>query len=107
MLSGVRAEDPMGFSGFGGLAARMPRPLLFYVPTCAVVVFALVGTALMDDGAPAERFTGPAIGLFDLVAFVLAMSVRRRTELDAGTWRACSWFAAGSAVGVASVAGFI
>lgn len=83
------------------------RPMLFYVPAGSIVVAVLVAVTMVGGDGTGQRFAGPATGLFELVAFVLAMFVRRRVELDPGTRRAWTWFAAGSGIGVLSVAAFI
>jgi diguanylate cyclase (GGDEF)-like protein len=82
------------------------RPLVFYVPAVAVVLVILLKLVFVPSGATVEQIAGPAIGLFDVVAVVLAIFVRRRKDLDQRTRRAWTWFAASRVVGVMSGVGF-
>jgi diguanylate cyclase (GGDEF)-like protein len=95
--------------GIGRLAAAGTRwpPVAFYLPAGAVVLAVLVGLARAAEDVPVERVAGPAIGLFDLTALVLAILVCRRGDLDPRTRRAWRWFAASRVMGLLSGAAFV
>jgi diguanylate cyclase (GGDEF)-like protein len=94
---------------FGRLSANgVPwRPLAFFIPSVALIAVTTLRVVFAAPGTPVEQVAGPAILVFELLALVLSLFVRRRKDLDLRTRRAWSLFAASQAIGVASGLAFL